>query len=216
MGFYNDHVLPHVISLSMRSRELLPYRKRVLAHAQGRVLEIGIGPGLNLSHYSARTEEIVGLEPAVGLVAMAQRSARRCKLPVTLITGSAEAIPVDSHSFDTVITTWTLCSIGDAVAGLREMRRVLKPAGQLLFVEHGLAPDANVQRWQHRLTPVWKKIGGGCHLNRPIRALLESGGFEITRLDMGYARGPKPITFFYEGCASPKYARPFVARDAVT
>jgi ubiquinone/menaquinone biosynthesis C-methylase UbiE len=203
MGFYNDHVLPHLINLSMRTSELLPYRKRLLAHAQGRVLEIGIGSGLNLPHYSCGAREIVGLEPAARLLAMAQRSARHCKIPVTLIAGSAEAIPVESQSFDTVVTTWTLCSIGDAIGALSEMRRVLKPAGQLLFVEHGLAPDGKVQRWQHRLTPLWKKIGGGCHLNRPIRALVESGGFDITKLETGYAKGPKPMTFFYEGCASP-------------
>jgi ubiquinone/menaquinone biosynthesis C-methylase UbiE len=203
MGFYNEHILPHLINLSMRSSELLPYRKRLLSHAQGRVLEIGIGSGLNLPHYSARAREIVGLEPAARLVTMARRSALQCEMPVTLIAGFAEAIPLDSQSFDTVLTTWTLCSIGDASGALREMRRVLKPAGQLLFLEHGLAPDEKVQRWQHRLTPLWKKIGGGCHLNRPIRALIERAGFDITRLETGYAKGPKPLTFFYEGCASP-------------
>jgi len=201
MGFYNDHILPHVINLSMRNRELLSYRKRLLSRAQGRVLEIGIGSGLNLPHYPAGVEEIVGLEPSFRLLAMAQRSAGSCKSPVTVIAGRAEAIPVDSQSFDTVVTTWTLCSIPDASEALKEMRRVLKPAGQLLFVEHGLAPEANVRRWQHRLTPLWTKIGGGCHLNRPIRALIESAGFEITQLESGYAKGPKPMTFFYEGCA---------------
>ena len=203
VGFYNDHVLPHLINVSMRSSELLPYRKRLLAQAQGRVLEIGIGSGLNLPHYSAHAREIVGLEPAARLLVMARRSARQCKIPVTLIAGCAEAIPVDAQSFDTVITTWTLCSIGDAPGALREMRRVLKPTGQLLFVEHGLAADEKVRKWQHRLTPLWKKIGGGCHLNRPISALIESGGFDITRLETGYAKGARPMTFFYEGCASP-------------
>jgi ubiquinone/menaquinone biosynthesis C-methylase UbiE len=105
---------------------------------------------------------------------------------VTLIAGSAEAIPIDDDSIDTVVTTWTLCSIPNAVGALQEMRRVLKPGGQLLFVEHGLSPEESVQKWQNRLTPVWKRIGGGCHLNRPIRVLIESAGFGIVRLETGY------------------------------
>jgi ubiquinone/menaquinone biosynthesis C-methylase UbiE len=201
MGLYNDYILPHVINLSMRNHELLTYRKRLLSQAQGRVLEIGIGSGLNLPHYSPSIEEIVGLEPSSRLLAMAQRSADSYKIPVTVIAGRAEAIPANSQSFDTVVTTWTLCSIPDAIEALKEMRRVLKSAGQLLFVEHGLAPEDNIRRWQQRLTPLWTKIGGGCHLNRPIRALIEGAGFEITKLETGYAKGPKPMTFFYEGCA---------------
>ena len=203
MGFYDDRILPHLIDLSMKNSQLLAYRKRVLSLAQGRVLEIGIGSGLNLPHYRSGAREIVGLEPSARLLAMARASARQCQVPVRLMAGSAEAVPLDSQSFDTVITTWTLCSIGDALAALREMRRVLNPAGQLLFVEHGLAPDPGVQLWQNRLTPLWKKLGGGCHLNRPIRALVESAGFDITRLDTGYAEGPRPMTYFYEGCAHP-------------
>jgi len=201
MGLYYDYILPHVINLSMRSGELVSYRKRLLSQAQGRVLEIGIGSGLNLPHYPPSIEEIVGLEPSAPLLTMAQRSAGTCKIPVTVLAGRAEAIPLDSQSFDTVVTTWTLCSIPHAIEALKEMRRVLKPAGQLLFLEHGLAPEDNVRRWQHRLTPLWSKIGGGCHLNRPIRTLIESAGFEITKLETGYAKGPKPMTFFYEGCA---------------
>jgi len=203
MGFYDDHIVPHLIDLSMRHSELLPYRKRLLAGGRGRVLEIGVGSGLNLPHYPARAREIVGLEPSARLVAMAQRRAQLCTVPVSLITGSAESIPADAHSFDTVITAWTLCSIGDAIRALREVRRVLKPEGQLLFVEHGLAPDGKVQRWQHRLTPLWKKFGGGCHLNRPICALIESAGFEIASLETGYANGAKALAFFYEGSARP-------------
>ena len=203
MGFYDDHILPHLINLAMRNRELLPYRERVLSSARGRVLEIGIGSGLNLPFYGSRVDEILGLEPAERLVTMAQRAAGRFKTPVTLMTGSAEAILIDDHSIDTVVTTWTLCSIADAVGALREMRRVLKPGGQLLFVEHGLAPDENIRKWQNLLTPVWKRIGGGCHLNRPIRTLIETAGFGIVRLETGYAKGPRPMTFFFEGCAAP-------------
>jgi ubiquinone/menaquinone biosynthesis C-methylase UbiE len=185
------------------SRELRPYRERVISQAEGRVLEVGIGSGLNLPFYGTRVEQILGLEPAARLLEMAQGRADRSKQPVTFVAGSAEAIPLDDHSIDTVVTTWTLCSIPDAVGALKEMRRVLRPGGQLLFVEHGLAPEHNIQKWQNRLTPLWKKIGGGCHLNRPIRTLIESAGFDITSLDTGYAKGPKPMTFLYEGRAAP-------------
>jgi ubiquinone/menaquinone biosynthesis C-methylase UbiE len=115
--------------------------------------------------------------------------------------GSAESIPLDDSSVDTVVTTWTLCSIPDVVRALAEMRRVLKPGGRLLFVEHGLSPDEHIRRWQHRLNPVWKKLAGGCHLNRPIAKLIESAGFRVSQLDTGYMSGPKPMTFMYEGAA---------------
>jgi len=203
VSFYNDHILPHLINLAMRNRELTPYRERVVSRAEGRVLEIGIGSGLNLPFYGTRVEQIIGLEPAARLLEMAQDRSGRSKQPVTFVSGSAEAIPLDDHSIDTVVTTWTLCSIPDAVGALKEMRRVLRPGGQLLFVEHGLAPEDTIQKWQNRLTPLWKRIGGGCHLNRPIRALIESAGFNITSLDTGYVKGPKPMTFLYEGRASP-------------
>jgi ubiquinone/menaquinone biosynthesis C-methylase UbiE len=204
MPFYNDHILPHVINLAMRNRELTPYRERVISQAHGRVLEIGIGSGLNLTLYNSRVDTILGLDPAARLLEMAQGTANRSKIPVTLITGSAQAIPIDRGSIDTLVTTWTLCSIPDAAAALQEMRRVLKPGGQLLFVEHGSAPEENVRKWQNRLTPIWKRIGGGCHLNRPIRVLIEDAGFRMIRLDTGYAKGPRPMTFFYEGCAAPQ------------
>jgi ubiquinone/menaquinone biosynthesis C-methylase UbiE len=203
MGFYQQRMLPHVINLAMRKRELQPYRARVLARVDGRVLEIGIGSGLNLPHYPASVHEIVGLEPAPRLTAMARRIAERQSSPVEFIEGSAEAIPLDRHSFDTVVTTWTLCSIPQVSVALREMHRVLKPTGQFLFVEHGRAPEQNVRKWQDRLTPVWKRIGGGCHLNRPIRQLIEDAGFSIASIETGYMRGPKPMSFMYEGRAQP-------------
>ncbi len=201
MSFYENHLLPHVINLAMRNRQLLRYRRRVTSAALGRVLEVGIGSGLNLPLYQARVSEIVGLEPAPRLLAMAQRTANRCTVPVRLIEGSAESIPLDTHSIDTVITTWTLCTIPHAVIALQEMRRVLKLDGQLLFVEHGRSPDLNVRKWQDRLTPAWRCVGGGCHLNRPIQELIESAGFSILQLDTGYMKGPKPMTFMYEGRA---------------
>lgn len=203
MSFYRDRVFPYLVNLAMRNRRLLPYRERVLAAAEGRVLEIGIGSGLNLPFYPARVSEIVGLEPAPRLAAMARRASGRSSIPVVLVEGSAEAIPLDHHSVDTVVTTWTLCSVPEAERALGEMRRVLKPGGRLLFAEHGRAPEAGVRKWQDRLTPAWKRVSGGCHLNRPIAALIENAGFDIDVLKTGYMQGPRPMTFIYEGRARP-------------
>lgn len=201
MSFYADVLLPRLCAFAMRNRRLSPYRQRVVGAAEGRVLEIGVGSGLNLPFYSACVREIVALEPAARLIAMAQQSVRAVMRPVTFVEGSAEAIPLDDASVDTAVTTWTLCTIPQAAVALGEMRRVLRPGGRLLFVEHGLAPDEGVRRWQDRLTPAWKRIAGGCHLNRPIRNLIESGRFRIDRLDMDYMPGLKPLTFTYEGAA---------------
>jgi len=203
MGFYQNHVGPRLTHLSMRQARRVPYRSRVVSSATDRVLEIGIGSGLNLPLYGSTVGEILGLEPAPGMMSMAQRAAARSGRAITLIAGSAEAIPLEADSVDTVLTTWTLCSIPRAGDALKEMRRVLRPNGQLLFVEHGLAPEANVQRWQDRLTPFWRRIGGGCHLNRPIRTLIENAGFSIAELTTGYMRGLKPMTYMYEGRATP-------------
>ena len=185
----------------MRSPDLIPYRKRLLSLAEGRVLEIGLGSGLNLPFYPAQTTEILGLDPHPKLLAMARR--KILSIPTSNIEGSAELIPLDSRSIDTVVTTWTLCSIPHVRRALAEVRRVLKPGGQFLFVEHGLAPDDKVRRWQRRLTPVWKKISGGCHLDRPMEMLVHDAGFHVASLRTGYMPGPKPMTFMYEGCAHP-------------
>ena len=203
MGFYADRILPHLVNLTMRNRRLVPYRERVMAAAEGRVLEIGMGSGLNLPFYTPRVHELLGLEPSAPLVAMARHASSESFLPVTLIEGSAEAIPLEDKSIDTVVTTWTLCTIPRVTQALGEMRRVLKPGGQLLFVEHGLAPEDSVRKWQDRLTPVWKRIGGGCHLNRPIPVLIETAGFDVGEIKAGYIRGPKPMTYIYEGRARP-------------
>lgn len=204
MGFYQDRILPHLIHLSMRQRNLAGYRSRVIPAAEGRVLEIGIGSGLNLPHYTASVEHVIGLDPSPKLLAMAREATRRTSAPVELVESSAEVIPLYNRSIDTVVTTWTLCSIPDAPRALGEMRRVLKSDGRLLFVEHGRAPEPRVRWWQDKLTPAWKRLGGGCHLNRAISDLIESAGFRIERLDTGYMRGPKPMTFMYEGSARPR------------
>lgn len=202
MSFYQDHIVPHLVNLAMRNRELLAYRKRVLSGAEGRVLEIGIGSGLNLPYYGTGVQEILGLEPSPRLIAMAHRAGARAPSPFSIIEGSAESIPLERASVDTVVTTWTLCTIPGVERALKEMQRVMKPAGQLLFVEHGLAPDLKVQKWQNRLNPIWKRVGGGCHLNRPIRELIEAAGFRLTHIETGYMpRGPKPMVFMYEGRA---------------
>lgn len=202
MGFYQARILPCLIHLSMRQRILLAYRQRVIPLAEGRVLEIGVGSGLNLPLYSGRAESVIALDPSPKLLEMARQAPARMGPPVKLLEASAEAIPLEDKSIDTVVTSWTLCTIPDVQCALGEARRVLKPHGRLLFVEHGLAPDANVRKWQDWLTPAWKRIGGGCHLNRPVRALIESTGFRIERLESGYMRGPKPMTFMYEGAAA--------------
>jgi ubiquinone/menaquinone biosynthesis C-methylase UbiE len=202
MSFYCEVILPRLCDLAMRNQRLLPYRQRVIGAAEGRVLEIGIGSGPNLPFYRPPVQEILALEPAPKLVAMARR-APHPSMPVRFIEASAEAIPLDDHSVDTVVTTWTLCTIPQAATALAEMRRVLRPSGRLLFVEHGLAPDESVRWWQDRLTPAYRCIGGGCHLNRPIRLMIEAAGFRTERVETGYMPGLKPMSFMYEGSARP-------------
>jgi ubiquinone/menaquinone biosynthesis C-methylase UbiE len=203
MGFYQEQILPWLVHLSMRQRRLAPYRHRVVSSATGRVLEVGIGSGLNLPFYGNAVAEIIGIEPSRKLLGMANEAARKSQIPLRLVEGTAEAIPIEDHSIDTVVTTWTMCSIPEIQSALQEMRRVLKPGGHLLFVEHGRAPEPGVRWWQDHLTPAWKHFSGGCHLNRAIGELIEKAGFRIERLEKSYMRGPKPMTFMYEGSARP-------------
>lgn len=203
MGLYRDRILPYMIHASMRQETFAPYRRRLAAAAEGRVLEVGVGSGLNVSLYSAGVTQIVGLDPSTKLLSMARKAGSGSTKDIELVEGSAEAIPLEDHTIDTVVTSWTLCTIPDVARALQEMRRVLKPSGRLLFVEHGRALDEKVVRWQDRLTPVWRRIGGGCHLNRPIGDLIETSGFTMERLATGYMTGPRPMTFMYEGLARP-------------
>ncbi|MBX9828064.1 MAG: methyltransferase domain-containing protein [Xanthobacteraceae bacterium] len=204
MGFYQDRILPHLINLAMRQRNLAIYRQRLMPAARGRVLEVGIGSGFNLPYYTANVERVVGLDPSPKLLEMTRGAAGRVRIPVDLIESSAESIPLDSGSIDTIVTTWTMCSIPDIQRALDEMRRVLRPGGRLLFVEHGRSPDLGVRRWQDALTPAWRRISGGCHLNRAISELIETAGFRVERLETGYTQGPRPMTFMYEGSAEPR------------
>ena len=202
MGFYNDYILPRLLDLAMRNKQLLPLRERVIGAAEGRVLEIGVGSGRNLPFYRSPAKEILALEPSPKLVTMA-RGVPNSAVPVYFLEASAESIPLDDGTIDSVVTTWTLCSIPQAASALGEMRRVLRPGGKLLFAEHGLAPSASVRWWQNHLTPPWRRISGGCHLNRPIRSMIEDAGFRIERIETGYIPGPRPMTFMYEGSARP-------------
>jgi ubiquinone/menaquinone biosynthesis C-methylase UbiE len=204
MSFYEKHVLPYLIDLACGIRPVQRQRQKLVPLASGKVLEIGIGTGLNLPYYDpVKIERIWGLDPALEMHALAAQRVTRSGLPVELIGLSAEKIPMADHSFDTVLLTYTLCSISDPVTALGEMRRVLKPDGRLLFCEHGQAPDESVRRWQDRLTPAWSRIAGNCHLNRAVPRLLEEGGFRLERLDTMYLPGPRPLTYNYWGVARP-------------
>jgi len=201
MGFYRRHVVPRLIELAMRQRVLLPVRERVVGAAEGRVLEIGVGSGLNLPFYRPCTRSVVAVEPSPLLLRRAGHRAEAAAMPVELVEGSAEALPFADASVDTVVTTWTLCTIPDVAAALAEMKRVLRPGGALLFVEHGRAPEPNVARWQDRLDPLWSRLAGGCHLNRPIDRLLREAGFRVDRLRNFRLPGPPTHNFMYEGRA---------------
>ena len=200
MSLYGEHVLPRLVHLSMRQETFEPYRRRVVTEASGRVLEIGVGSGLNLPFYTAATH-VIGLDPSTKLLSMAHTMADGLGRSVELVQGVAEEIPLPDESVDTVVSTWTMCSIPDVTRALGEMRRVLRPEGHLLFAEHGRSSDSGVVRWQDWLTPLWRRIGGGCHLNRPIEELIEKAGFRVTRIETGYMKGPRPMTFMYQGAA---------------
>lgn len=203
MSFYTRHVLPPLLHLAMRQKLLMPFRRRVAGAASGRVLEIGIGSGLNLPLYAPPVRVVIGLEPSAELRRMAARRAAAAPLPVELLDGSAEALPLADASIDTVVTTWTLCTVADAGQALAELRRVLKPGGRLLFAEHGRAPEPSVARWQDRIDPLWARCAGGCHVNRKMDDLIAAAGFRIETLDHERLPGPRTHTYLYEGSARP-------------
>jgi ubiquinone/menaquinone biosynthesis C-methylase UbiE len=177
-------------------------REKVVPLASGRVLEVGIGSGLNLPYYDRSTvEKVYGLDPSPDMTARAERAARSTGLRVEFIHSPAESIPLGAGSVDTVLVTYTLCTIPQPADALREMRRVLRPGGKLVFCEHGLAPDANVRKWQQIVTPVWRRLAGGCHLDRDIPALLAQGEFDVKQMDTMYLPGWRPATFNYWGVA---------------
>jgi ubiquinone/menaquinone biosynthesis C-methylase UbiE len=202
MSLYARFILPWVVDCVCGLRPARRQREKIIPLAAGRVLEVGIGSGLNLPLYdAAKVQQLWGLDPSEEMWALARPRNTALHFNVTFLQASAEAIPLDEGSVDTVVVTYTLCTIPNVLAALQEMRRVLRPGGQLLFCEHGAAPDEAVRCWQDRLTPLWKQLGGGCHLNRPIASLLEAGGFRIVTLETGYIPGWKPACFNYWGRA---------------
>jgi ubiquinone/menaquinone biosynthesis C-methylase UbiE len=201
MGWYSRYVLPKLIDVACGQKPMRKLRSRYVPRARGDVLEIGIGSGHNLPHYGADVTSITGLDPAAEITALARDRAAALSVPVRMLQVSGEDIPADDARFDSVVCTWTLCSIPNVYAALREMRRVLKPGGQLYFIEHGRAPEARVVRWQRWIEPLWKPIGGGCHLTRQADELIRDAGFRIAELDCGYQPGPKFAAFMTHGVA---------------
>lgn len=203
MSFYEENILPHLISLACGAKPITKQREKVVPAAEGRVLEVGMGAGPNLQFYNpAKVSHVFGLEPSIGMRRKARKNVEASPVPVEFIDLPGEEIPLDDNSVDTVVLTYTLCTIPGAVEAVKGMKRVLKPGGKLLFSEHGAAPDEAVARWQRRIEPVWKPIGGGCHLTRRIPDLLRQGGFEIEQLDQIYLPNtPRPMGFNYWGSA---------------
>jgi len=202
-NFYDKYCLPHFINCACDMKAIDRLRAEVVPQAQGKVLEIGMGSGLNLKHYDKQKVDMIwGLEPSEGMRRKAQKNLEKSALNIKWLDLPSEQIPLQDNSADTVVLTYTLCTIVDWQSALNEMRRVLKPEGQLLFSEHGEAPDENVRRWQARINPYWGKIAGGCNLNRRIPDLIKAGGFNIQKLDQRYIKGPKIATYQYYGFAT--------------
>jgi len=186
-SLYNRYVLPRLLKCSCSAPQIMQQREKVVPRAEGRVLELGIGMGLNLALYDAdKVESVTGVDPAAELRAIAQAAPRDPRLAVHIEPGTAEALPFDDASFDCVVCTFTLCSVCDPGLALAQARRVLRPGGRLLYCEHGLSPEADVARWQRRIEPIWKRIAGGCHLTRGVTSVIEAAGFSVTRRDAMY------------------------------
>ena len=203
MSLYAKYVLPRLINLFMQNKVAMAERRKLVPLASGTVLEVGIGSGINLPLYARDVEALVAVDPSLEIWRLARRRVSRVPFPVEFLQCSAEQIPLEDKTVDTVVTTWTLCTVPDPLRALGEMKRVLKPEGQVIFVEHGRSPDARVLVWQNRLNPLWNRIGGGCNLNRKIDALIREAGLRISRIETGYVRGPKPLTYLYRGLARP-------------
>jgi ubiquinone/menaquinone biosynthesis C-methylase UbiE len=203
MGFYDSHILPTLLNCCMSMSVIAEERARLVPRAHGRVLEIGIGSGLNLPFYGPAVESVTGVDPSVELGKMAREHAASVAFPVHFKQVSGESLPLEDASFDCAVITWTLCTIPDPGAALREVRRVLRPDGELFFVEHGKAPDPGVVKWQDRLNRFWPSVAGGCNLNRKMDALIRDAGFRIDELETSYRPGLKPMTYFYLGVARP-------------
>ena len=201
VGFYGDQIVPRVIDVVMARQEFTPIRARIAADLAGEVLEVGFGSGLNVAHYPAAVNRVRAVDPATVGRKLAAKRVAATSVPVEYVGLDGEQLPVESDSVDHVLTTWTLCSIPDVERALIEIRRVLRPGGSFHFVEHGRSPDPDVSRWQDRLTPLQRRVAGGCHLKRPIDELVAASGLGLTRMENYYAKGPKPFGYMFEGVA---------------
>jgi ubiquinone/menaquinone biosynthesis C-methylase UbiE len=202
MSFYENRILPHLLNVFMNTKGTREERKGSLADVTGAVLEVGFGSGLNLPYYPKTVTKVVGVDPSHTSAHLARKRIAASSFPVEFVGLSAEKLPIADASFDSVVSTFTLCTIPDVAGALAEMRRALKPEGRFYFVEHGRADDPRVARWQDRLNGFEQKVFGGCHLNRDISALIRQAGFEIERLDHAYLKGaPKFGGFLYRGVA---------------
>ena len=201
MSLYQKYLLPKLLNWAMKAPALSKLRSELIPSAEGKVLEIGMGSGLNLPHYDG-ISGLIGLEPSEELQNLAQDMLIQTHFPSEMLTGSAEDIPLESNTFDTVVMTWTLCSVNDPVLALSEIKRVIKPGGKVIFAEHGKSPDQNIRKLQKTLNPLWSRIAGGCQLNREIVDLYESSGFKFKSMERGYLEGPKFATYNYRGVAA--------------
>lgn len=202
MGIYHRHILPRLLDAGCANPAVSAIRRAVVPQAEGVVVEIGIGSGLNLPHFTAdKIDRLIGVDPDDAMWRRASKRRSDLTFDVERIGLSGEAIPLDDALADTVLVTFSLCSIPDAVGALHEMRRILKPGGRLLFAEHGEAPDENIRRWQMRIDPFWKRIAGGCHPGRPILTLLQEAGWKTEQVEQSYIKGPKPVAYVYRGSA---------------
>lgn len=203
MGFYSRYIEPALVSLACQTPPITHMREAVVPHAHGRILEVGFGSGLNLRHYApTRVEHLFALEPNEGMRRRARRRVDRTPFPIEFLDLPGEEIPLDDASVDSVLITFTMCTIPDVEKAIGGMRRVLKPGGRLYFCEHGRAPDPRVAKWQDRLNPLWGRVAGGCNLNRKIDALIAGGGFDFDELSRDYVKGaPKFAGFMYWGAA---------------
>ncbi|MEX2489776.1 MAG: class I SAM-dependent methyltransferase [Pseudomonadales bacterium] len=206
MGFYDNHILPHLIDVCCSAKQVRAQRHKVVTLAEGRVLEVGFGTAENLACYDVnKVKQIWGLEPSEGMLKLARKRLVNSPVDVTLLNAGVEQIPLDDNSVDSVLLTYTLCSITEWMRGLSEIRRVLKPDGSLIFCEHGAAPEQSVLKWQNRINPLWKKIAGGCNLNRPVPSLLGQSGFRILTMDTAYLpKTPRLFGYNYWGVARPE------------